>query len=83
MKTKSEFDRLDIGDEGHTLAVELVHKAKTVRAIYVVFDGQRIARRSSRATWISMMPGFEVVDNADLTALTVYVEGRPLHGSLH
>jgi hypothetical protein len=27
----------------------------------------------------SMAPGFEVVDNADLTAFTIHVEGRPLH----
>jgi hypothetical protein len=81
--TESEFHQIDTGGDGHTCAFEYVPNAKSARAIYVVFDGKRIAHRGDpdgphRGKWVSMVPGFEVVDEAD-GALSIYDEGRLLH----
>src|SRR5262249_36300685 len=43
--TKSEFHKIDTGGDGHTCAFEYVPSAKRARAIYLVFDGKRIAHR--------------------------------------
>jgi hypothetical protein len=50
--------------------------ARKARAIYVVFDGKRIAERCQRGTgsWLSIVPGVEVTDEGD--KLSVYFDGR-------
>jgi hypothetical protein len=80
---KSELYSIATHD-GHSCAFEQVTRGRTIVALYVVFDGQRIARRGDpdgphRCTWVSMVPGFDVMDNADLTELTIYFNGNPLH----
>jgi len=80
---KSEFTL--IGDHsGHRCEIEMVRSRRTIEAIYVWFDGQRIAYRGDpegphQGTWVSMMPGFKCVDSEDLTTLSVYFNGSPLH----
>jgi hypothetical protein len=81
--TKSEFHKIDTGGDGHTCAFEYVPSAKRARAIYLVFDGKRIAHRgdpdgSHQGEWVSMVPGVEVVDEAD-GRLSIYFEDRRLH----
>ena len=48
--------------------------------MYVVFDGVRIAKRgrpntSQAGTWVSLEPGFVVLDNTDRTAILVEKNG--------
>jgi hypothetical protein len=67
---KSEFYQIDTGSDGHTCAFEYVPSAKRARAIYLVFDGKRIAHLGDpdgphQGEWVSMVPGVEVVDEAD------------------
>jgi hypothetical protein len=72
---KSEFEL--IGDhDGHVCQFEYVPSSRNPRAIYVVFDGRRIAERCQRGTgtWVPMMPGFEVADEG--YKLSVYHDGR-------
>ena len=80
---KSEFYPTTDGDPGHTCVFEQVSTAKgRVVAIYVVFDGKRIAHRGDpdgphRGTWVSMVPGFEVNDIGD--ELEVLFDGEYVH----
>jgi len=48
--------------------------------MYVVFDGVRIAKRGrpdtpQAQTWVSLEPGFVVLDNSDRTAIIVEKSG--------
>ena len=48
--------------------------------MYVVFDGVRIAKRGrpntpQAGTWVSLEPGFVVLDNSDRTAIIVEKNG--------
>jgi hypothetical protein len=48
--------------------------------MYVVFDGVRIAKRGrpntpQAGTWVSLEPGFVVLDNTDRTAILVEKNG--------
>jgi hypothetical protein len=72
MTQRSEFHPLD--GPGGRGAVEFVRSGRDTTAVYVVFDGKRVARRDA-GTWVSMEPGIEVVDNDDKNGLTVYVSG--------
>src|SRR5262245_12867949 len=57
----SEF--LPVADHGgHKLEFEFVPRIKNAKKLYVLFDGRRIAYRSDTATWVSMVPGYEVID---------------------
>jgi hypothetical protein len=61
---KSEFHAM-ISDEGHTVQMEFVPNARKPKAIYIVVDGQRVARRGrpgtpQARTWVPMIPGCEV-----------------------
>lgn len=48
--------------------------------LFLTLDGVRIAKRGHpdtphAQTWISIEPGYEVFDNADLTELVVHFKG--------
>jgi hypothetical protein len=69
MKERSEFRPItDEHDEtGHTCGFEQVWRGRKPVALYVVFDGRRIAHRGAPGspyarTWVSMEAGYEVVD---------------------
>ena len=52
--------------------------------IFVCADGKQIAKRgepgtAQAKTWISLEPGWTVVDNSDLTALIVQRDGVRMH----
>jgi hypothetical protein len=81
-KPKSEF--FPVGDHGgHTCAFEAVPNGRNPEALYVVFDGRRIAHRGDpdgphRGEWVSMVHGFEVIDEAN-DVLAIYCKGERLH----
>jgi hypothetical protein len=55
------------GPAEHTCEFEFVPSAKKARAIYIRFDGERIAYRGApdspqAKTWVTMVPGYEVID---------------------
>ena len=82
-KFRSEFYQISDHSDGHTCAFEFVPTAEKAKAIYVVFDGMRIAHRGDPdgpdcGEWVSMEPGFEVIDESPDT-LAVYFEGKRLH----
>jgi hypothetical protein len=45
--------------------------------MYLVFDGQRIARRNNKR-WETIVPGYEVIDEED-GVLAVYLNDERLH----
>jgi hypothetical protein len=52
--------------------------------VFVIFDGTKIARRADpdtpqAKTWVALEPGYQVLDNADLTAIAVYYHGKQVH----
>jgi hypothetical protein len=52
--------------------------------IFIVYDDRRVAKRGKPGTpqaktWVSLEPGIVVLDNADLTAITVEVNGVRAH----
>jgi hypothetical protein len=52
--------------------------------LFLTLDGVRIAKRGHpdtphAGTWISIEPGYQVIDNADLTELVIKDEGVALH----
>jgi hypothetical protein len=52
--------------------------------LFVVLDGRRIAKRGKpdtpqARTWVTLEPGVTVLDNADLTAITVEINGVRVH----
>ena len=65
-------------NSGHTCKFEvlLLPAARKPNAIYAVFDGRRIAYRDA-GEWVSMVPGFEVRDEAH-DKLTGLFEGKAL-----
>jgi hypothetical protein len=79
---KSTF--LPIGEhDGHTCEFEVIGSQRRPKALYVVFDGVRIARRGDPGTlhaktWVSLEPGYTVVDEGP-DNLAVYFEGHALH----
>ncbi len=81
---KSQFRPISEGLDGtgHSCEFEQVtHKGKWV-ALYVVFDGKRIAQRGEPGgpharTWVSLVPGYDVVD-LDSDEIEVRFEGRVL-----
>jgi hypothetical protein len=76
MKTmKSEFVPID-SHSGHTCALEFVPSAKRPKAVYVVFDGKRVACRGDHAEWVSMVPGYQVRDVDDGDGIVVDFDGR-------
>jgi hypothetical protein len=53
------------------------------RDLFIVFDGVRIAKRGQPGTsharqWVSLKPGYVVLDNADKTAISVKFNGARL-----
>jgi hypothetical protein len=79
---KSEFMRI-ADHSGHTLVLEFVPHAKNPKELYAVFDGRRIAYRgkpgtAQAETWVSMVPGYEVVDEDYPDRLAVYVNGKAM-----
>jgi hypothetical protein len=72
---KSEFIPID-DRRGHTCAFEFVPSAKRPKAIYVVFDGKRIAYRGDHAEWVSMVRGYQVRDVDDGDGIVVDFDGR-------
>ena len=63
-------------NSGHTCEFEVLPSTRKPKAIYVIFDGRRIAYRDAGA-WVSMVPGFEVRDEAH-DKLTGLFEGKAL-----
>jgi hypothetical protein len=64
---KSEILPISGQDTSHSCAFECVPSSKKPREIYIVFDGQRIAKRGVRLAtgepgWISLIEGYEVED---------------------
>jgi hypothetical protein len=52
--------------------------------VFVIFNGMKIARRAhpdtpQAKTWVSLEPGYRVLDNADKTAITVEYYGKRVH----
>lgn len=78
---KSEFDLIG-DDSGHVCQFEYVPSRRNARAIYVVFDGRRIAHRGDpngpHRGWVSMVPGVEVIDTA-ADKLSIYFDDQPLN----
>jgi hypothetical protein len=52
---------------------------------FLVFDGKRIAQRQrthsgqQNGAWLSLEPGYEVIDDADLTMIEVRYNGARVH----
>jgi hypothetical protein len=65
-----------------TCEMEFVPSSKKPRAIYVVFDGRRIAARGRLPTgergWVSLVAGYEVVD-VTRDELAVLINGERVH----
>jgi hypothetical protein len=64
------------GFSGHVCEFEFVPNKRQRAKSTFCFDGVRIAHRGKPGTpqaktWVSMKPGYEVLDNADLTQLEV------------
>ena len=86
-KPKSEIVPCEgsVSDDGrtHALAFEFIPSTNEPRAIYVVFDGQRIATRGGNAAgepaWVPLVEGYEVRDTPDLDGIVVYFGGARLH----
>lgn len=62
----------------------IVVKLVKGEGIFVYADGKRIAKRGEPGTphartWISLEPGWTVLDNRDLTALIVQRDGVVVH----
>lgn len=62
-----------IGDDGDTPTCEFVDDGVD---LFIVFNGERIAKRGYPDTpqarrWISLTPGYSVIDDPDLGGLTV------------
>jgi len=54
------------------------------RDIFVIYGGVTIAKRGKPGTayarqWVSLEPGYEVIDNADLTEIHIKHEGVLVH----
>jgi hypothetical protein len=69
--------------DGHVCQGErVIDPAGQTRAIYIVFDGRRIAARGRLATgergWVSLVPGYEVVDESP-DVLAVFFRGERVH----
>ena len=52
--------------------------------LFVIFNGMKIARRADpdtpqAKTWVSLEPGYQVLDNADMTEIAVYYYGKQVH----
>ena len=52
--------------------------------IYIVMDGVKVAKRGhpgtpQARTWVSIEPGWRVVDNADLTEFIIEYNGARVH----
>src|SRR5262245_64678684 len=68
-RPKSEFQHV-FDQGGHTLQFEFVPNTKKPKELYAVWDGRRIAYRGKpdtpqAGTWVSMVPGYKVVDEDD------------------
>ena len=79
-RQKSEIIRGD-NQHGHTLEFECVPSAKKLREMYVIFDGRRIAYRgqpgtSEAGTWVSIVPGYTVLDEKDGEGIEIYFDGK-------
>jgi hypothetical protein len=72
---KSEFISIG-GHRGHTCAFEFVPSAKRPKAVYVVFDGKRVAYQGDHAEWVSMVPGYQVRDADDGDGIVIDFDGR-------
>ncbi len=75
---------VDIGvpGGGHVCEIEFVPSSEEARAIYVVFDGRRIAARGRIANgdrgWVSLVASYDVVDVApDQFAVFHFRDGIP------
>jgi hypothetical protein len=81
---KSEFLPVSRPDDGtgHNCTFECVPNSKRPRAIYVVFDGQRIAERgrgiTGKPAWLSLVSGYKVVD-VTRDQIAVFFGGERLH----
>jgi hypothetical protein len=82
---KSEMVWISSLDDGtgHTCAFECVPNQKRPRAIYVVFDGQRIAERgvsldTGQPAWVPLIEGYWVVDETP-DRIAVFFGNERLH----
>jgi hypothetical protein len=78
---KSEIYQIG-DDDGHTVAYEYEPSRQNAKAMYIRYDGRRIAYRGDPSgpharTWVSMLPGCEVID-VDDGALGIYFYGKVL-----
>jgi hypothetical protein len=64
------------------MELEFVPSSKRPRAIYIVWDGRRIAFRGNLATgergWVSLVAGYEVVDETPEN-IAVFFRGERVH----
>ena len=82
MSRKSEIIPID-RRQGHTLDFEFVPRANNHDEIFVVVDGRRIASRGQPGTpeagiWVSIVPGYTVLDKNDGEDIVVYFDGKDL-----
>lgn len=82
MSRKSEIIPID-RRQGHTLDFEFVPRANNHDEIFVVVDGRRIASRGQPGTpeagiWVSIVPGYTVLDKNDGEDIVVYFDGKVL-----
>ncbi len=73
-RPRSEF-HLVADHGGHKLQFEFVPRAKNAKELYAVFDGRRIACRANE-TWVSIVTGYEVIDEDYPDKVVVYFDGR-------
>jgi hypothetical protein len=82
-RPKSEFHHI-ADHSGHMLQFEFVPSAKKPKELYAVWDGRRIAYRGKpgtpqAGTWVSMVPGYKVVDEDYPDRIVVTFNGKVVH----
>jgi hypothetical protein len=82
-RREAESDAMEwiraINEKPPPCAIQMDHDG-----LFVIFDGMKIARRADpdtpqARTWVSLEPGYAVLDNADMTAITVEYYGKRVH----
>ena len=82
-RPKSEFQHIATLN-GHTLQFEFAPSVRQPKELYAVWDDRRIAYRGKPGTpqagkWVSMVPGYEVVDEGYPDRIAVFVNGKVVY----